>query len=449
MSKCSPLLCAHKLPSMATRFLRDATILLCAAGGMASSVHAQGGSVVKVAQASNGSFQLVCDGKPFVVNGVGGKQRLEQLVQLGGNSVRTWGIDTLEETVDGKPLVKRAQELGIKVAAGIWVQHERHGFSYNDAAAVQKQRDTVREAVRKYRNEPALLVWGLGNEMEGVQDRGDDTRIWKELNVLAGIVKEEDPNHPVMTVIAGASAAKVKAVITSYPNIDILGVNAYAGASGVGGAVYAAGWRKPFILTEFGPVGQWEVQKTSWGAPIEPSSWDKARNYFSTQSLVKEEGKGLCLGSYAFLWGNKQETTSTWYGMFLESGEKLPSVDATSRSWTGHWPANRSPRIESFESPVKEKTLAPGATSTATIKATDPENDPLNVSWDVVAESTDTKVGGDKESAPPTFPEAIVAKQDTGVTFRAPSKPGAYRLFVTVRDGKGGASKDNFAFLVK
>ncbi len=203
------------------------------------------------------------------------------------------------------------------------------------------------------------------------------------------------------------------------------------------------------MLTEFGPLGHWEVPKTSWGAPVEPSSWEKARNYFATQDLVRTEGKGLCLGSYAFLWGHKQETTSTWYGMFLDSGEKLPSVDALSRSWTGHWPANRSPRIERFESPVKEKTLAPGATSTATVEAMDPEHDPLTITWEVVAESTDAKVGGDKESAPPSFPEAIVSRQESSVTFRAPQKPGAYRLFVTVRDGKGGASKDNFPFLVK
>lgn len=413
------------------------------------SALAGGGSVVQVARAADGSYQLVCDGKPFYVNGVGGGHYLEQLVQYGGNSIRTWGIESLEEVVEGKPLIKRAAELNLKVAAGIWVEHERHGFSYSDEASLKKQRDAVRAAVRKYRDEPALLVWGLGNEMEGVMDRGDNALIWKELNVLAGIVKEEDPHHPVMTVIAGASTPKVKAVLAYYPNIDILGVNAYAGASGVGGAVVAAGWKKPFMLTEFGPLGHWEVPKTSWGAPIEPSSWEKARNYFATQSLVRDEGKGLCLGSYAFLWGNKQETTSTWYGMFLDSGEKLPSVDAVSYSWTGHWPPNRSPKIERFDSPAKEKSLAAGATSTATITAVDPENDPLAVTWEVVAESTDTKVGGDKESAPPSFPDAIISQQGLGVTFRAPQKPGNYRLFVTVRDGKGGASKDNFPFQVK
>ena len=63
------------------------------------------------------------------------------------------------------------------------------------------------------------------------------------------------------------------------------------------------------------------------GQPMsdEPSSWEKARHYFATPSLVRDQGRGLCLGSYAFLWSNKQETTSTWYGMFLESGSTTTS----------------------------------------------------------------------------------------------------------------------------
>lgn len=429
--------------------MKSLLLALAAAALGASSADAAGGSVVKVTKAADGTYGLEYNGEPYFINGTGGKDYLDKLKEFGGNSVRTWGIETLAESVDGKPLIKRAAELGLTVTAGIWVEHERHGLNYSDEASLQKQRDAVRAAVRKYKDEPALLIWGLGNEMEGVMDKGDNERLWRELNILAGIVKEEDPNHPVMTVIAGASTPKVKAVLAYYPNIDILGVNAYAGASGVGGSVKAAGWQKPFVLTEFGPLGHWEVPKTSWGAPIEPSSWEKAANYFATQNLVRDQGKGLCLGSYAFLWGHKQETTATWYGMFLSTGEKLPSVDAVSRSWTGHWPSNRSPKIESFDSAAKEKTLAPGATATATITAKDFEGDPLTLEWEVVAESTDTKVGGDTESVPPSLPEAIVSHEGMGVTFRAPQKPGGYRLFVTVRDGKGGASKDNFPFLVK
>ena len=56
----------------------------------------------------------------------------------------------------------------------------------------------------------------------------------------------------------------------------------------------------------------------------------------------------LCLGSYVFLWGQKQERTPTWYGIFTESGEATESVDVMQYLWTGEWPDNRSPQIVSF-----------------------------------------------------------------------------------------------------
>jgi hypothetical protein len=406
------------------------------------------GSLVKITKGADGSYTMVRNGQPFFIKGAGGHEKLDMLTQYGGNSIRTWGIEQMADKVDGKPILDRAEELGIAVTVGIWIGHERHGFNYSDSARVEKQREDVRQAVRKYKDHPAVLMWGLGNEMEGPMADGSNPAIWKELNVLAGIIKQEDPNHPIMTVIAGASPTKIKGIIEYYPNIDILGVNAYSGASGAGKAVKAAGWQKPFVLSEFGPQGHWEVSKTKWGAPIEPSSRDKAGSYYATQTGVIADSKDICVGTYVFLWGQKQEVTSTWYGMFLKSGEKLPTVDAMIRAWTGAWPSNRAPKITSFTSPLKEATIKANGTTFASVKAEDPDGDSLQYEWTVTEESKDLQVGGDTEHEPPSLPECIISSNGGDANIRIPSKPGAYRLFVTVRDGKGSASKDNIPFQV-
>jgi hypothetical protein len=75
------------------------------------------------------------------------------------------------------------------------------------------------------------------------------------------------------------------------------------------------------VITEFGPPGPWEVRKTSWGAPVEPTSTEKAKIYLRNHSGAIAAESAQCLGSYAFLWGHKQEATATWFGMFLPSGE--------------------------------------------------------------------------------------------------------------------------------
>jgi len=398
---------------------------------------------------NGGQFQLMVNGKPFFIHGVGGTQRLSELHDVGGNSIRTWGIESLAQTVDGKPLLDRAQELGLMVTAGIWVQQQRLGFDYDNPKQVSDQRDAVLKAVQTYKNHPALLIWGLGNEMEGPMSDGSDLRVWKELNVLAGIIKKEDPNHPVMTVIAGASGVKIKNLLAYCPNIDILGVNAYGSASGVGASVTQQGWNRPFILTEFGPTGQWEVEKTSWGAPIEATANEKAASYYATQQIVTQDSQAICLGTYAFLWGNKQEATSTWYGMFLKTGEKLPQADAMSFAWTGNWPPNRCPKLKSLTTSVTEKTVAPETPSQATADAVDPGGAPLQYEWSVVEETKAGGVGGDAEAVPPSHPECITGPQSRSLSFKTPSAPGAYRLFLTIRNGKGGATTANVPFLVQ
>ena len=312
-----------------------------------------------------------------------------------------------------------------------------------------KQREMIRNNVAKWKNEPSIGFWGLGNEMEGPMSSGKDVRIWKELEELAKIIKKEDPTRLIMTVIAGASADKVKGMKNHCPSIDIIGVNAYASASGAGKAVKEAGWEKPFILSEFGPMGHWEVMQTAWNAPVEPSSRQKAAKYYAAQQLVVEESEGLCVGSFSFLWGQKQERTPTWYSMFLKSGEKLPPVDAMAKAWTGKWPKNRCPRVESFTSPTSQATIQGGYMVNMTMKASDPDGNKLNYEWKIAKESTDRKHGGDAEAAPTEYPIEVMSLGDDHWAFQAPSEAGEYRLFLYVRDGKGAASAENFPFRVR
>lgn len=415
---------------------------------LVSSFAAAAPSIVKV-EADGQGWKLTRNGAPYVMHGVGGSNDLELARQHGATTARTWGIDHLEKPVKGRPYLDYVNDLGMTVMVGIWIGHERHGFNYDNPAQVQKQRDEVRAAVRKYRNHPAVLIWGLGNEMEGPSNTGANAKVWRELEVLAKIIKEEDPNHPICTVIAGGDRGKVASLMTHYTSLDILGVNAYGNAPNVGKTLVDVGWKKPFLLTEFGPLGHWEVGKTSWGAPIEPTSRDKAQRYFTTHKQVMEDGKGRCLGTFPFVWGHKQETTGTWYGMFLKSGEKLPSVDAMAYAWNGKWPANRSPAIKSFTSAVDQKRVKAGSPQTARAEITDADGDAWKAEWIVIAESTDRREGGDRESEPPSFPDLIKNARGGEVNFVAPSKRGAYRLFLIVRDGKGGASADNLPFFVE
>lgn len=407
-----------------------------------------GVTAVTLGVSPEGVWTLLRGGDPYLVRGAGGDGHLHLLKRMGGTTIRTWGIEQLGHKINGRTLLDRCQGLGLTVMAGIWVEHQRHGFDPDDPEQVRKQREAVRESVRRYRHHPAILLWGLGNEMEGPSGDGGDPRVWRELEVLACIIKEEDPDHPVCTVIAGAAVGKVRALMRDYPSLDILGVNAYGSAVTVARSLVEAGWDKPFILAEYGPVGHWEVARTEWGAPIEPRACDKSENYIAAHRAAISDGQGRCLGTFAFVWGQKQETTATWYGMFLASGEKLPAVDAVSYAWTGVWPENRSPHIEHIKADFALRSVRVGSGLAVAAVMGAPANHALHYDWQVVAESTDRKEGGDPEEAPPVLPECVVLNGGPCALLVAPLRPGPYRLFLYVRDGLGGASADNIPFLV-
>jgi hypothetical protein len=104
-------------------------------------------------------YELYRNGKPYYVQGLGGDVNLDLVVKIGGNSIRTWGVERAQQVLD------EAQKRGLSVMLGFWLQHERHGFDYDNKDKVLKQLNYYKSIVDKFKNHPALLVWGIGNEL--------------------------------------------------------------------------------------------------------------------------------------------------------------------------------------------------------------------------------------------------------------------------------------------
>jgi hypothetical protein len=377
---------------------------------------------------------LLRDGKLFFIKGAGGDGSKTLLKQMGANSFRTWGADNLEAQLD------EAHRLGLAVTVGIWLGHERHGFNYNNADQVAEQKEKARQAILRYKDHPAVLMWGIGNEMEGFGD-GGNAAIWMAVNDIARMAKTLDPNHPTMTVVAEVGGERVKNIHRLCPEIDIVGINSYAGAPSIPERYQKAGGTKPYVITEFGPPGTWEVGKNEWNVTPEPTSLEKAASYRKAyQDAIANQP--LCLGSYAFTWGNKQEATATWFGLLLPDGTRLNATDALAELWSGKPPANLTPKI----APLKvngNAQVGPEAVVNVALDVSDAEGDPLKVEWILQREADKLGTGGDAEAKPPVYPEAIVKAGIKGAQVRMPRFAGNYRLFAFVRDGKGGGAVAN------
>ena len=104
------------------------------------------------------------------------------------------------------------------------------------------------------------------------------------MNEIAKLAKSEDPDHPTMTVIAEAGGRKISQFMSLCPDVNVLGINSYGGLPTLPKRLADAGLDRPYVITEFGPPGPWEVRKTGWGATVEPTSTEKARTYLGNYS---------------------------------------------------------------------------------------------------------------------------------------------------------------------
>lgn len=392
----------------------------------------------------DGNWHIERQGQAYFIKGAGGREHLSYLAQSGGNSLRTWSADNADAILD------KAYQAGLTVMLGLSMGKERHGFDYNDEAAVARQKARIRETVLKYKDHPALLAWGIGNELDLFYT---NTKVWYAVEDIAAMIKALDPHHLVTTVTAGINKEKAELIASRVPSIDYLSINIYGGLESLPAALDEIGYSGPYVVTEWGPTGHWEIAKTDWGAPIEQTSTEKAAIYRHRYEQGIAGAQGRALGSYAFLWGQKQETTPTWYGVFTESGKPTEVVDTLHYLWTGEWPVERAPSILSFTLQNQAATdsvhLKPGQPADVMLNYKPGRSNSVQINWEILPESTDIKSGGDPESRPQPEPLKLLADDKQGqIRFLAPDNPGAYRLFVTVENGNGKVANANFPFKV-
>jgi hypothetical protein len=132
-------------------------LFLNASDGMAQTdgVFFGGGAIpVTVTQDEMGTWHLLRNAKPYEVRGAGGNVQLDKLVEIGGNSIRTWSTDNAQEILD------EAYSKGLTVMLGLWVQHERHGFDYNDEKKVAAQLEGFKKVIDEVKKPKRFIVLG-------------------------------------------------------------------------------------------------------------------------------------------------------------------------------------------------------------------------------------------------------------------------------------------------
>lgn len=367
----------------------------------------------------------------------GDRVALGKLAAAGAKTVRVYGEEDAW-------VLDEAERLGLKVVMGLWIDHPRHGrLDFENETTRRAQEAAIVAFVRRHKDHPALLAWGVGNEVETAL--ADPLPIWREIDRLAAVVKAIDPAHPTLMVVADAADERLAPLATCCANVDLLGLNLYAGvAFDLPRRLAAMGITKPVVVAELGPLGQWQAGRKPWGAPVELTSSEKAKFYRDALAFLRTQPQ--IAGVFPFLWGSKQEQTETWHGILLADGTATAMTDAVAEAW-GASVVAPAPLIRGIG--IAADVFAPGQEISAGVDAASFDGSPLATEWKVVAEATDLRLGGDAEAVPAPIPVRVKHADAATVRFIAPDRPGAYRLFMTIRDRNGKAATANLPFLVQ
>ena len=338
-----------------------------------------GPSVVKVT-GTQGNWQLQVNGAPYLLKGItyGPPQGaadgyVRDIKNMGVNTIRTWGDDA-----NSAALLDTAAQNGVKVIMGQWLNQ---GADYvNDQAYKDNTKTAILATVNKYKGYQGLLMWDVGNEviltmqdnkaLSAADVEARRVAYAKFVNDLAIAIHAADPNHPVTSTDAYTGAWKYYQAYS--PALDLMAVNSYGAITGVYNDWVAGNYTKPFILTEGGPHGEWEVPNDVNGVATEPSDPTKRDEYAASAREILAH-PGVWFGGTEFHYGLENDFGGVWLNTYTGGLHRL-GYYALQGVYRGSTDANTPPVISSMT--VTPQTSVPaGGTFTVNVGATDPNGD--------------------------------------------------------------------------
>ena len=399
------------------------------------------GGAVEVTGAQ-GNWQLTVGGQPYTVKGLtwgpamaDAPRYMPDLRSMGVNTVRTWGTDA-----SSKPLLDAAAAQGLKVVNGFWLQP---GGGPGSGGCVNYVTDTAYKNnmltefakwVDSYKSHPATLMWNVGNEsVLGLQNCYGGTELEAQRNAYTTFVNDVakkihsiDPDHPVTSTDAWTGAWPYYK--RNAPDLDLYSMNSYGDICGVRQDWVDGGYDKPYIITEGGPAGEWEVPDDANGIPDEPTDVQKADGYTRAWGCVTGH-QGVALGATFFHYGLEHDFGGIWFNL-VPDGLKRLSYHAVKKAYTGSTGDNTPPVVTNMA--VTPASAAPaGREFTVRADIRDPDGDQVTPKIYL----SGNYANGDKRLVDAQW--RSIGNGTFAVT--APEKLGVWKVYIQAEDGRGNA----------
>ncbi|MEU3466251.1 discoidin domain-containing protein [Streptomyces sp. NPDC006733] len=401
-----------------------------------------GTGAVKV-EGSQGNWRLTAGGQPYVVKGLtwgpsvaDASKYLPDVKSMGVNTIRTWGTDG-----STKPLLDSAAANGIRVINGFWLQPgggPGAGGCVNyvtDAAYKSSSLTEFAKWVDTYKSHPATLMWNVGNEsVLGLQNCYSGTELEAQRNAYTSFVNDVakkihsiDPDHPVTSTDAWTGAWPYYK--RNAPDLDLYAMNSYNNVCKIRQDWLDGGYNKPYIVTETGPAGEWEVPNDANGIPDEPTDVAKADGYTRAWNCVTGH-QGVALGATLFHYGTEHDFGGVWFNL-IPDGLKRLSYYAVKKAYTGSTAGNNTPPVISNMTVTPASAAGAGREFTVRADIRDPDGDAI---------TNKIFLSGNYASGDKRLVEATWRSTGNGTfAVTAPQKLGVWKVYIQSEDGHGNA----------
>ncbi|MFJ4971550.1 discoidin domain-containing protein [Streptomyces sp. NPDC088755] len=398
------------------------------------------GGAVRVT-GSQGNWQLTVGGQPYQVKGLtwgpsvaDAARHLPDLRSMGVNTIRTWGTDG-----SSKQLLDQAAAHGIRVVSGFWLQP---GGGPGSGGCVDYLTDEAYKSspltefarwVEAYQDHPGVLMWNVGNEsVLGLQNCYGGDELERQRNAYTSFVNDVarrihaiDPNHPVTSTDAWTGAWPYYR--RNAPDLDLYSMNSYDDICGVREDWESGGYTKPYIITEGGPAGEWEVPDDANGVPDEPTDVRKADGYTAAWNCVTGH-RGVALGATLFHYGVEHDVGGVWFNL-VPDGKKRLSYYAVKKAYAGSVAGDNTPPVISGMTVQGAGAAPAGREFTIGAQIRDPDGDPLTYK---------VFLSGNYATGDKALVEARWRATGNGTfAVTAPERLGVWKVYIEAEDGRG------------
>ena len=170
----------------------------------------------------------------------------------------------------------------------------------------------LKQEILKHKDHPALLLWGIGNE---VDLQYTNTRVWDSVEALASSFTRWIPIIPPPRCLP-ASIRPKSTWSNPLPQCRCAWGQRIREHRKVA-LEHSAIWMGQTLPRHgVGVNGPFEAPKTAWGAKKEPPGGVKAATRLRRFEEIIAADSARCLGSYCFLWGQNKSPQQPGMGSF-------------------------------------------------------------------------------------------------------------------------------------